>query len=135
MRQPRAQNANNGATGLKRSGAASPPSLVLFLLSPEYLLCPRLVLGFVGIWLSQFPANAVRQLEPGAEGVDLFLVAEVLLGVEESEQEFLLFPAERVVERIICRLDLMPQLGCSLRFDVKAPLQRDHVIPHIFMKQ
>ena len=34
------------------------------------------------------------------------------------------------------RLDLMPQLGCSLRFDVKAPLQRDHVVPaHIDMKQ
>ena len=109
-----AQNANNGATGLKRSGAAMPPSLVLFLLSPEYLLCPRLVLGFVGIWLSQFPANAVRQLEPGAEGVDFLLVPEVLLGVEESEQELLLFAAEFVMKRIIRRLNLMPQLGRPL---------------------
>ena len=60
VRQPRAQNANNDATGLKRSGAASPPSLVLFLLSPEYLPRPRLIFGFIGVRRTQLTSDTVR---------------------------------------------------------------------------
>ena len=54
------KNANNGATGLKRSGAASPPSLVLFLLSPEYLPRPLLIFGFIGVRRTQLTPDAVR---------------------------------------------------------------------------
>ena len=54
----------------------------------KQLLRQMLVLILVGVRRSQLMPDAVRQLESGEEGVQLFLVAQAFLGVEESQQGF-----------------------------------------------
>ena len=49
----------------------------------------------------QLAVDAVRETESGEEGVQLFFIAQVLLGVEETQQELLLLAGERFVQRVV----------------------------------
>ena len=96
----------------------------------KQLLRQMLVLILVGVRRSKLTMDAVRQLEAGEEGVQLFLVAQVLLGVAEPQQELLLLTAERFVQRVVGCLRFPLELYRLLRGDVEAPLERGHIISH-----
>ena len=97
----------------------TPPSLVLLHLPPEYLPRPFFILCLIGVFRAKLSADAVRQLEAGEEGVQLFLVAQAFLGVEEAQQELLLLAGERIMQRIVGRLCFPLELYRLLRGDVE----------------
>ena len=67
----------------------------------KQLLRQMLVLILVGVRRSKLTMDAVRQSKAGEEGVQPFLVAQVLLGVDEPQQELLLLAGERFMQRVV----------------------------------
>ena len=59
------------------------------------------VLERVGRDAAKLTMDAVRQSKAGEEGVQRFLVAQVLLGIDEPQQELLLLAGERFVQRVV----------------------------------
>ena len=93
-----------------------PPSLTALHFQSDDLPRSFLILLLVGIWWNriQLRMDAVRQPEAGEEAIQLFFIAEAVLGVEKPEQELLLLSAEFIVELVVCCLHVMSQLDCPL---------------------